>query len=216
MSALFNRQVGIYDVLGKHAVGLSLGMAGLVFLADLFTPLGVASGVPYSLAILLSLNAPSRRYVLAFAIVCSILTLSDFYLGPGRGGSELWKVLTNRFLAIVMIWITLTLGMMRKHADQRRQAAEAQTLLHLAYICSVQVPCGSGSGIKFTYSVLSPVSAPIPLGFASTLRDRPRLLHSQTLLASFLSWLQREACPKIFSHASCFSSIGNSTPLNLI
>ena len=116
----------------RHAIGLSVGLASIVFLFDLFTPLGVASGVPYSLAVLLALNASSRRYAIGFAIVCSILTVSDLYLGPGRGGSELWKVLTNRFLAVSMIWITLTLGVMRKNADQRRQQAEEQMLLHLA------------------------------------------------------------------------------------
>jgi len=117
---------------GKHAVVLSLGMAGMVFLADLFTPLGVASGVPYSLAILLALHAPQRRYALAFAILCSVLTVSDLFIGPGRGGSELWKVLTNRSLALFMIWITLKLGAMRKQAEQSRRQAEAQSRSHLA------------------------------------------------------------------------------------
>ena len=132
MLVLFNRQSSIFHLQQSQVVVLSLVLAGIVFLADLFTPLGVASGVPYSLAVLLALNAPSRRSVVAFAILCSILTVSDFYIGPGRGGSELWKVVTNRFLAVSMIWITLTLGMLRKVADDRRQQAENQTRLHLA------------------------------------------------------------------------------------
>ena len=116
----------------SSAVPASLMFACLVFVADSLTPLGVASGVPYSLAVLLALNSGSRRYVVSFAVLCSLLTLVDLMIGPGRGGSELWKVLTNRSMAISMIWITTILGLKRHRAERYRRRAEAQTRSHLA------------------------------------------------------------------------------------
>lgn len=116
----------------KSAVPLSIALAAVVFVADLITPLGVANGVPYSLAVIAALRTRSTKYILAFAVLCSILTIVDLFLGPGRGGSELWKVLTNRAVALCMIWITTTLGMVSRHAEQQRSEAEERTRLHLA------------------------------------------------------------------------------------
>ncbi len=115
-----------------YAVPLSIALAVVVFVADLITPLGVASGVPYSLAVIAALRARSSKYILAFAILCSVLTIVDLFIGPGRGGSELWKVLTNRAVALCMIWITTTLGMICRRAEQQRREAEERTRLHLA------------------------------------------------------------------------------------
>ncbi len=126
------RPIGFSRQQEYRAVALSLGLASVVFLADLFTPLGVASAVPYTLALLLALNVKQRQYAISFAVLCSALTIIDLFTGPGRGGSELWKVLTNRSLALCMIWITLTLGLLRARADQRRHEAEELTRLHLA------------------------------------------------------------------------------------
>ena len=42
------------------------------------------------------------------AVGCSILTIIAFFLSPV--GGELWKVLMNRGLALLMIWITTIMG----------------------------------------------------------------------------------------------------------
>lgn len=106
-------------------------MMTAVFLADLVTPLGVASGVPYSLAILAALNASTNRSIVLVASTCSLLTVLAMFLGPGPGNSEIWKVITNRSLALSMIWITYVLGMMRRNADDQRRVAEEMTRIHL-------------------------------------------------------------------------------------
>ena len=115
----------------RHAILASLLVATIVFLIDLNTPLGVASGVPYSLAILIALNARSNRAIVALAILCSTLTIGDIFLGPGPGNSEFWKVITNRGLALFMMWTTFGLGMLRRKAEQERRLAEEKTRMHL-------------------------------------------------------------------------------------
>ncbi len=129
---LLARRLGISRTVEHHAVALSLGLTALVSLADLITPLGVASAVPYSLAILLGLKAKPRHFAVWLAALCSLLTVGDLFVGPGRGGSELWKVLTNRSMALCMIWLTLILGTLRRHAEERQREAETQTRLHLS------------------------------------------------------------------------------------
>lgn len=76
----------------------------LVFIIDLLLPLGVAGGVPYILAVLLSVNFSNTKYTIGISALCSILVVLGYYLSPE--GGELWKVLANRFLALFAIWVT--------------------------------------------------------------------------------------------------------------
>lgn len=123
---------GFRVLLRDRAVLLSLAMAAVVFVIDLFTPLGVASGIPYTLAVLVALTAASDRYPPAFALLCGTLTILDLFLGADRGQTEMWKVLTNRALTLFMISMTTLLGMRRRWAEEKRRQAEEQTRLHLA------------------------------------------------------------------------------------
>ena len=115
-----------------RAVLVSLALTWLVFVVDANTPLGVASAVPFSLAVLIALKARSTRFVYWLASLCSALTMLDLAIGPGPGGTEMWKVVTNRFLALFMIWVTTILGVRRRRAEELRRRAEEQTRLHLA------------------------------------------------------------------------------------
>ena len=79
-----------------------------IFIIDIQLPLGIAGGVPYIGVILLSLWFGDYKYVIGLAVLCSILTLMGFYFSPE--GGELWKVLTNRALALFAIWVTTVLA----------------------------------------------------------------------------------------------------------
>ena len=80
----------------------------VIFTIDLQLPLGVAGGVPYVAVVLVSLWFRNYKYVIALAVLCSILTLMGFYFSPE--GGELWKVMTNRALALFAIWVTALLA----------------------------------------------------------------------------------------------------------
>lgn len=115
-----------------HAVGFSVLLLSLVFVVDAILPLGVASAVPYTFAVLLALKARSRRFGVWVAIVCCVLTFAKMGLFPDRGTTELWKVITNRCLAVFAIGMSALLGVQRRRADDQRQQAEAQMRLHLS------------------------------------------------------------------------------------
>lgn len=107
-------------------------LVAIVFAIDLCLPLGVASAVPYIFAVLLAVNARSRRFAPALAVLCTVLTIAKVFLVPDRGSTELWKVLANRFLSLFAIWMTAFLGMKRRRSEEDRQHAEEQIRLHLA------------------------------------------------------------------------------------
>lgn len=74
-------------------------IAGILF--DLNIALGVAGGVTYIIPVLLTLNIKSKTSTYIISFVGILLTMIGFVASPE--GGELWKVLTNRALAIMAI-----------------------------------------------------------------------------------------------------------------
>lgn len=103
-----------------------------VFAVDASLPLGVASAVPYSFAVLLATRASPRWFGPALAVLCCVLTVGKMFVFTEHGTTEHWKVVANRSLAVFAIGLTTYLGAKRRRADERRQAAEEQTRIHLA------------------------------------------------------------------------------------
>ena len=96
------------------AIGLILML--VIFEIDLQLPLGIAGGVPYISVILLSIWMSGKRYIVYFAIACTILVIAGYYLSPL--GGELWKVVFNRLLAVFAIWITAIIALKWKLSEQ--------------------------------------------------------------------------------------------------
>lgn len=88
-------------------------LVAATFFLDLRLPLGIAGGVPYVGAVLVSLWFPHRRYIWYVAVICSALTILGYFLSPQIGILG-WIVRTNRFLALAAIWATAILGLQRK------------------------------------------------------------------------------------------------------
>lgn len=100
----------------NHLVFSSLLML-VIFAVDLQLPLGIAGGVPYISVILVSLWFPGKKYIISFAIICSLLVIAGYYLSPQ--GGELWKVISNRALALFAIWITVIIAMRWKSSEKK-------------------------------------------------------------------------------------------------
>lgn len=81
--------------------------AAVTFIFDLTTPLGVAGGVPYVATVLLGWWLPGRNYIVLLAAITTALTFVGYFLSP-QGGIE-WMVITNRGLAVFVIWLTALL-----------------------------------------------------------------------------------------------------------
>ncbi len=121
----------------KHRViFICLFCAFLIFLIDSFIPLGVAGGVPYILIILISLWSDKVLLPVYMAIVGSFLTVIGFYTSPS--GGELWKVLSNRSLALFAIWTTAILSVQRTNIHEQKEKAllEINKLTGLLPICA--------------------------------------------------------------------------------
>ena len=98
-----------------HSLGIAIATATFVF--DLLMPLGVAAAVPYALLVLVSLRSPGPRPTWLAASSASVLTVLGYLLSPP--GGELWKVLTNRLLALFVIWVTAYLCLAQKRQEAR-------------------------------------------------------------------------------------------------
>ncbi len=93
----------------------------MILLLDLSIPLGVAVSVSYIAVVLISLWSPQKRFTLIIGIACSILTVGAFLYKPPA--PEMWKVIFNRTLSLLVIWVTVWLGLQRKVIEQERTKA---------------------------------------------------------------------------------------------
>jgi C4-dicarboxylate-specific signal transduction histidine kinase len=119
-------------LLATRPAALALGLVLTVFVIDLSLPLGVASAVPYTFAVLLALTARPRWIGPAVAGACGVLTVAKIGLVPEKGATEWWKVIANRCLALFAIGMTTLLGLRRRRADEERAKAEETTRQHTA------------------------------------------------------------------------------------
>lgn len=113
---------------------ISLYLAGIVltvvfFALDLSLELGVAGGLPYIAVVLLGLWSRQKNYLLAASLTGSVLTILGFFLSPA--GGEVWKVLLNRSLALLAIWVTAILCFFYKRKEEAlwKSQRELESLL---------------------------------------------------------------------------------------
>lgn len=106
----------------RNTSGLYIACALLmvtILILDLSIPLGVAMGVAYIAAVLLSLWSPYNKITVLVAVVCSIFVIAAFIYKPA--GTEMWKVIFNRVISLLAIWVTALLGLQRKAAEQKHE-----------------------------------------------------------------------------------------------
>ena len=121
----------------------------IIFAIDLFTPLGVAAGVPYVAVVLVSLWVLKRNFTVWVALVSSVLTIIGLFYSPL--GGEVWKVLLNRALALFAIWTTAVLTLQRKSIEEERYRAvlAAKQMLEETKILRGLIPiCASCKKIR--------------------------------------------------------------------
>ncbi len=96
------------------SVSLWCGLGALlILLIDFNTSLGIASGVPYIIVVLISLKSPDKRYTIAVAILCTVLVWIG-YLGSPPSEVEMYKTYINRFLSVLAIWVTTILTLLQR------------------------------------------------------------------------------------------------------
>lgn len=88
---------------------ICVALSSIIFFVDLMLPLGIAGGVPYIAVVLTSLRSNNTKLTIYIAMFCSLLTMLGYLYSPE--GGELWKVITNRILALFAIWVTALLSL---------------------------------------------------------------------------------------------------------
>lgn len=98
---------------------IALLLVVIIFVVDVFLPLGIAGGVPYIIVILFSWLFHSTRQTIIFAIVCT----GAIVLG-GLMSVDLKLpyhiVLVNRVIAFISVWITALLVTVANNAQKHR------------------------------------------------------------------------------------------------
>lgn len=94
-----------------------------LFIFDLHTPLGNASHVLYSGAVLLALASSVPSFPSTVAAVCSLLTVVGAYLSPGMPGLPLSIPISNRVFGIIVIWVPLLFFSQRRRAEEALRKA---------------------------------------------------------------------------------------------
>ncbi len=97
--------------------GIGVALSCLIFFFDLSLPLGVAGGIPYVATVLIGIWLPKRWYTIGLAVLGSVLTGLGYYFS--EPGSVLWIVITNRVLALFAIWVTVSLLLLKKGAEEK-------------------------------------------------------------------------------------------------
>ncbi len=110
----------------RTAILLSVLLAGGVFAFDVTVPAGIAGGVPYVIVILVALNRADRRHTIVVALACAVLTMVGFFLSADKDRVHLWAALTDRFLALFVIWITAALGLQLKRIEEALRESQEE------------------------------------------------------------------------------------------
>ncbi len=98
---------------------LSIGIIASVgiFILDALLPLGIADGMLYVALVLLGLIAQNRKLIIVAAILGSVLNLLGYFFSPP--GGELTNVIANRLLALLTIWMTAILCLLKNKSDEK-------------------------------------------------------------------------------------------------
>lgn len=91
---------------GHPAIHLILGTVFLagIFVFDLNQPLGVAAGIPYAALVMLGLILNNKVLVMYLAVLGTLLTIVGLYFQQAEVALQI--VMTNRILAILLVWAT--------------------------------------------------------------------------------------------------------------
>ena len=128
------RPVGNSPAGGFGLVVTAILLANAIFLADLFLPLGIAGGAPYTILMVLGLWSGKPKFLLVLATAATALTIFGALLSPP--GSVFWVGVLNRGLTLLAVWAIayLMLRYMLARTALRQTEGDAQAYLEIAQV----------------------------------------------------------------------------------
>ena len=89
-------------------VSFGIIILAIIFIMDLSTPFGVADGMFYLIAVILTLFFQESFYVFIVGAITTLLIVLGFYFSHDWG-NMLVVGLINRLYSIILIWVTVFL-----------------------------------------------------------------------------------------------------------
>ena len=124
-----------------------------VFLADLYSPFGVAIPTSYVAALLLVLALPEAREKILIALACTVLIIISYFLSPGSTEIPRWIPILNDVLTVTLIWIVTAVGVHHRRAQSAmRQSEERFRALVEASSQIVWTADGAGNIVEDSHS----------------------------------------------------------------
>ena len=111
-------------------IALACTLAALIFTTDLLLPLGEVGGVPYAAVVLIGMWSRWRPLIFLLAGLGTALTVLGYAYTPA--GGEFWSSITNRGLAVFIIWAAafVVLGSKRVEARLRDEEERTRSILN--------------------------------------------------------------------------------------
>ena len=106
---------------GQFSLLMSYSILALIFIFDLFVPLGIFGGVPYVIGMIVVMWLLKPHEILTFGVFCGILALGGFFSEDIASGME---GLINRFMAIFTI--VAIAWLIRQHTSLEDEFKEKQ------------------------------------------------------------------------------------------
>lgn len=97
----------------------------MIFIADVYVPLGVAVGAMYCIVIFYSWLLPGKLTPIYAGVVCTMLIILGLIFSPPlTAGSEIYGM--NRVISVIVIWVCSALVMMAKNGFKNLEEARDQ------------------------------------------------------------------------------------------
>jgi PAS domain S-box-containing protein len=93
-------------------------LLGFVFVADFWTPVGLALPACYVAGLLLVVALPGTREKILAATTCTLLMTLNYFLSPAMPSVPNWVYILNHGLAVLMIWTVTILGLRHRRVQE--------------------------------------------------------------------------------------------------
>jgi len=110
----------------RNILALVLGLGSLLFVIDLFMPLGVAIGVLYAGIVLLAAASSNSRLPFFTAVASTPLIIAGAVLGPQDHEIPLRVGVSNRIFSLVVLWTAAILLWQRQRAVAELRQAKGE------------------------------------------------------------------------------------------
>jgi PAS domain S-box-containing protein len=155
-------------------------LTAVVFAMDVILPLGVGIGVLYTGVVLLSLWSSYRRFALIAAATVSVLIVLEFFKSETQ--VPLSITVTNRLLALAVVWLTAILLPLYQHWRARADETRAH-LAALVESCGDAIISKTLDGVVKSWNIgaerLFGYTAPEAIGNKSTILIPPDCLEEE-------------------------------------